>query len=208
MTAMSDRQDVIDRLSALGDVMELHDPHLVDGVLDEVADAGRRRRRVARRLGIVAAALIAIVVAGLAHPSGREAMARWFGLAGATVEVDPAVSTAGASEPFAVPGPGDSEVVVVEGREVLFSVVDGRLADGLITKTVQSSDQISDVEVAGRPGLWIAAGGHQVAYAPRDGEVAVVRVAANTLLWQDGPLLLRVEGFDDLADALAFAVGT
>lgn len=135
-------------------------------------------------------------------------MARWFGLDAVSVEIDPSLPAMTSAEPSAVPGPGESEVVTVDGREVLISAVDGRLFEAGITKTVQSSDQISEVRVGDHPGLWIAGGSHQVAYESPDGDMVVTRVASNTLLWQDGPVLFRVEGFDDLADALEFASGT
>ena len=79
-----------------------------------------------------------------------------------------------------------------------------RIDERLITKTVGSTDQIRQVEVMGRPGLWITGDAHQVRYLSPEGDVVVDRVAADTLLWQDGAVLFRVEGFDDLADALAF----
>ena len=117
-------------------------------------------------------------------------------------------STTPSAEPFTVPGPGESELVMVHGREVLLSAIDGRLFEAGITKTVQSSEQISEVRVGDHPGLWIAGEPHQVVYESPDGEVVVTRAASNTLLWQDGQVLYRVEGFDDLADALEFATGT
>lgn len=212
MTDTRDHDDVIGLLATLGDALHLDDDHLVDDVLDRVAGrAGRPQRRASQAGGhrwLVAAGIVAVAAAFVAHPSGRDAMARWFGLDGVSIEVDPSVSVVTSAEPFALPGPGESEVVMVDGREVLFSAVDGRLSDVGLTKTVQSADQISDVRVGDHPGLWIAAGPHQVSYETPGGDVVVTRVASNTLLWQDGPLLFRVEGFDDLNDALEFAAGT
>ena len=40
------------------------------------------------------------------------------------------------------------------------------------------------------------------------GDVVVERVAGNTLVWQDGDTLLRVEGFARLSDAIEFVEGT
>jgi hypothetical protein len=211
MTDTHAHGDVIERLSELGECLDVDDDQLVDDVLDRVArptQLSGRADRPDRRGWLVAAAIVALVVGFVAHPSGRAAMARWFGLDGVNVEVDPSLPTTPSAEPFAVPGPGASELVTVDGREVLFSAIDGRLFEAGVTKTVQSSDQISEVRVGDHPGLWIAGEPHQVAYESPDGEVVVTRVASNTLLWQDGPVLFRVEGFDDLADAVQFATGT
>jgi hypothetical protein len=98
--------------------------------------------------------------------------------------------------------------VTVDGRAVLVSAIDGRLFEEGITKTVQSSDQVIEVRVGDHPGLWIGGEPHQVAYESPDGGVMLTRVASNTLLWQDGSVLYRVEGFEDLAGALEFATGT
>ena len=211
MTGTHPHDDVIAQLAELGECLDVDDDQLVENVLDRVvlpAQRPARTGRPERRGWLVAAAIVALIVGFVAHPSSREAMARWFGLDGVNVEVDPSLRTTSSSEPFAVPGPGESKLVEVEGREVLFSAIDGRLFDAGITKTVQSSDQVSEVSVGDHPGLWFAGGPHQVAYEPPDGDVVVTRVASNTLLWQDGPVLFRVEGFDELDDALEFATGT
>ena len=60
----------------------------------------------------------------------------------------------------------------------------------------------------GQPGLWISGGAHEVLYESLVGGIVVERVAGNTLLWQHDGVLSRVEGFDDLSQALAFAEGT
>ena len=152
-------------------------------------------------------------MAGLAagivvHPDSREAMARWLGLDGVEVDVDPELSVPAPTGSFDAPGPGASEVVVVDGREVLVSAIDGSFDEQLIRKTVTSADQVRQLQVMGHPALWIAGTAHEVMYESADGDVVVERVAADTLLWQDGAVLFRVEGFDTLADALAFVEGT
>jgi hypothetical protein len=212
MTDTRDHEDVIARLVALGDALDVTDDQLVDGALVRVAArAGRPQWRASQAGGrrwLVAAGVALFAAAFVAHPSGRDVVARWFGLDGVSIQVDPSVPVVTSAKPFAVPGPGESEVLMVDGREVLFSAVDGRLSDVWITKVVQSVDQISEVRVGTHPGLWIAAGPHQVSYESPGGHVVVTRVASNTLLWEDGPLLFRVEGFDELEDALEFAAGT
>ena len=89
----------------------------------------------------------------------------------------------------------------VDGRRIIVSAVRGELTEQLIVKTVGSSDQIEEVTVDGHPGLWFAGAPHHVMYDAPIGDVVVERVAADTLVWQDGDSLFRVEGFDRLADA-------
>lgn len=205
MSDLRDPHDLIERLVALGDVLEVDDARLVETALDRI-DAGPGRS--SRRGWLVAAAVVALAAGLVVHPTSRDAMARWFGLDGVSVEVDPDLSVPAAPASFETPGPGESEVVVVDGREVLVSAVRGRLDERLITKIVTSSAQVRQLEVKGHPALWIGGAGHEVMYESPAGGVVVRRVAANTLLWQEGTVLFRVEGFDELADALAFAEGT
>lgn len=213
MSETNAHADLIARLASLGRALdtELDEPRLVDSVLARVAghDSANEPadRRPSRLTWLIAAAVAATAVGFVAVPSGRGALARWFGLDGVTIDVDPSLagSLPGAAREH--PGPGETEVLMVDGRQVLWSALDGRLLEDGITKIVQSSDQVTEVRVAGHPGLWIAGAPHHVAYEAGDRDVRVTRVAANTLLWQDGEVLLRVEGFDDLADALEFATG-
>jgi hypothetical protein len=63
------------------------------------------------------------------------------------------------------------------------------------------------VRVNGGPGVYLFGTPHDVIFAQADGEVRSdpVRVAGNVLLWQQGPLTLRVEGTQTLEQALARA---
>ena len=95
-------------------------------------------------------------------------------------------------------------VVEVDGRRIAVSAV-RRAADRQpILKTVGSSDQIREVTVDGHAGLWFAGVPHDVMYDAPIGEVVVERVAVDTLVWHDGAVLWRVEGFDRLPDAIEF----
>lgn len=194
-------EDLIDRLERFGDALDFDDTDVSDEVLHRIATP--RRSRLAHRWFVAAAVLL--VMAGVAlHPDSRHAVARWFGLEGLVVEVDPDLPTHAPVRGFDAPGPGESRVVVVEGREILVSAVRGTLSDGLITKTVGASDQIEEVAIDGLDGLWISGAPHEVLYEAANGEVVVERVSANTLVWQDVDVLYRVEGFANLDDALAF----
>ena len=207
--------DLVTQLEALGRDLDLGgdvsgddgDDRLIDDVLVRIRDDATPDRP-ARTTWLAAAAVLVLVIGLVVTPASREAVARWFGLDGVTIEVDPTAELEPVPESFDLPGPGETRVVTVDGDEVLVSAIDGGLSEIGITKTVQSSDQVSDVDVGGRPGLWVAGGSHQVAYETPEGEFEVTRVASNTLLWQDGTVLFRVEGFTELDDALAFANGT
>jgi len=198
--------DLIDRLERLGDTLDV-DIDVSDVVLDRIATPRRSR---SQHRWLVAAA-VALMMAGVVlHPDSRHAVARWFGFDGLVVEVDPDLSTPATRPPaegFDAPGPGESQVVVVDGREILVSAVRGAWSDALVTKSVGSSDQIEEVDVNGLPGLWISGTPHEVMYAMDDGEVVVARLSANTLVWEDGEVLYRVEGFEHLDDALSFVDG-
>lgn len=211
MSDSSAHAELIARLRSLAPALDVEpdDARLVDAVLARVAGHDAPSEPAATRgdraMWLVAAVVIALACGFVAWPSGRAAVARWLGLDGVTIEVDPTLPASPPGTAPTLPGPGETEVLTVDGREVIVSAIDGRLFEEAVTKMVQSSEQISEVRVAGHPGLWIAGAAHQVAYEAGDRDVRIARVAANTLLWQDGEVLFRVEGFDDLADALEFA---
>lgn len=210
-TEIDDFDGLVARLAAFGDRIDVDDAGLVDAVLNRL-DAPRRRDGRGNRPWLMAAA-IAILVAGIVlHPDSRQAVARWLGLDGVVIEFDPSLSVPpedpAAAPLFEAPGPGESEVVVVGGREVLVSAIEGGLDERLVSKVVSSTDQVEVVDVMGHRGLWISGAPHEVMYASPDGDVVVERLAANTLLWHDGAVLYRLEGFEELADALAFVSGT
>lgn len=206
--------DLIERLGRLGSDIDREleatiDPDLVDAVLTAITapPAGTSHRSWA-----VAASVLVIVALGVVIvPESRQAVARWFGIDGVEIEVEPSLALPPPVDVADVVGPGESRVVDVDGREILVSAIDATFDGGLITKTVGGSDQLQQVDVGGSPGLWVAGVSHEVLYRVPDSEVdvevVVERVAANTLLWNDGDVLYRVEGFDRLADALDFATG-
>jgi hypothetical protein len=205
---MLDLDDLAGRLAALGEMLDFDDDNPAEAALarldgGEVIPLERHRNR--HRMLLVAAAVVAVVVAaGVLLPDTRTAVARWFGLTGVEVRLDPDLQL-GEPQTFDLPGPGASTVVVVNGQRILVSAIRGQGNAVLIDKTVNSSTQVEEVLVNGHGGLWFGGGTHEVLYQAPDGDVSVDRVAANTLLWFDDGVLYRVEGFDDLADAMAFA---
>lgn len=214
-----------ERLVALGDNFDIamsseiagesrSDASMAERVLgrladDTTADAITRDRSVPW-FRVAAATLLVAAVATMAVPSSREAIAGWFRLDGVRIErrvapatTEPAPTPLDATE---LPGPGESREIVVDGRTVLVSVIDGALASDALVKTLGPDTQIVEVDVDGAPGLWISGEPHELAYRPPDGIIEFERIAGNTLVWQDGQRIDRVEGFDSLDDALAFAL--
>jgi hypothetical protein len=68
-----------------------------------------------------------------------------------------------------------------------------------------SDTEATDVD--GNPGVWFSGAPHAFVYRDERGVIReeTARLARNTLLWQDGPLTVRLEGELSKADALRLA---
>lgn len=201
MSPVTDDVDGLVRaLVSLGDDLAL-DVDVVGEVLDRIDRRPSRHRR--RRLLVAAAVLVvtsALVVAAL--PGSRQAVARWFGLDGVAVDVDPGLSL---PEPeLRLDAPGNGHTYVVDGRTIRVASVAGSLDLPLIRKVVTTTGEVAEVDVAGAPGLWFSAP-HLVLYLAADGTVIEQAVAGSTLVFQDGGTVHRIEGFDDPDEAIEFA---
>ena len=215
MSALGNRtgsDDLIARLGRFGDLIDDR-PSVVDSVLERISDGSPanapRRRSAGRRPWLAAAAVIAVIVGFVAiQPDARAAVAGWLGLDGLVVEVDPDLAESPTPPAGVAPGPGETQITVVDGQRIVASAVRGTLTDALVVKSVGASSQVEEVIVDGRPGLWISGSPHEVLYEDPQEDVVVERVARDTLLWSADGVLYRVEGFSRLADALAYAGGT
>lgn len=181
-------RDLEAALGSLGDELRLDEAGLVDDVIAALDTPASRRP--ARPWLAAAAVLLAVVTATLVVPSSRRAVADWFGLDGVRIERRPDLS---------LPAGNPPGVVIDE--------FDGSLDPELVTKTVGDGTTVRRVEVDGHPGLWIDGSPHELILRDAAGAVVSRRVAGNTLLWQDGTTIRRVEGFDSLDEALAFVDG-
>ncbi len=76
-----------------------------------------------------------------------------------------------------------------------------------IFKVVGPGTTIKYVKVNGGPGVYLSGTPHQVIFRGSNGDVETdrVRLAGNVLMWEQGPLTLRIEGTHTLAQALAIA---
>jgi hypothetical protein len=114
-------------------------------------------------------------------------------------------------EPDAVFVRGGNMASLVYGSEekprLVLSQLRGSVWDGMIKKVGSRGTQIDEVAVDGEPGLFISGDEHYVMFIDGTGNITdePTFLAGNVLLWNRGPLLLRLEGDLTLGEALALA---
>lgn len=76
-----------------------------------------------------------------------------------------------------------------------------------VQKLVAGGTQVEQVTVNGSPGLWLEGGPHFVLFRTPEGGFGEdeARLAGNTLLFEAGGVLVRIEGEIDRARALEIA---
>jgi hypothetical protein len=195
--------------------------------------APRPRRRRALVL-VLAAGVLALAVA-FAVPPARSAILRFFHLRGARIELvdrlpevhttapldlgvpislGDAAQTAG-FEPLRSSLLGDPDRVTWDGRMIWFRYGDVRFLVSqftgserieLVKKLVEPRTMITPVSVLGQQGYFLSGATHFLYLAPTDViREERVRLARNVLLWQHGPLTLRLEGDLTVSEALRIA---
>ena len=177
------------------------------------------RGRDLRRSLIVAVALaIAALAAAFAVPQSRAAILRFLHLGGATIEfvstlppaqeaplssnLGPTISEADAralldghlllprltaQPPLHAQGQIVSLLFLDRGQEVLLSEANTG-STVFLKKLASSATRATAVQVGSDPGIWLS-GARHVVYFP----AAPPRLAGNVLIWQHGPLTLRLE---------------
>jgi hypothetical protein len=190
-------------------------PPLFGAVLSRVT----RRRRRRRLLAVAVACVVAALAVALAVPSSRASILRFFQLRGATValvdRLPPLTSRRSLGQPIALDQAG-FRLLLPDGRRpervyagdggywlrypglLLFEFESG---DGpeVIKKATLGRAHVAYVRVRGEPGIWI--GGRHALYLPGGPPVA----AGHALLWQHGPVTLRLEAAVEREQALAIA---
>jgi hypothetical protein len=80
-------------------------------------------------------------------------------------------------------------------------------ATPFVFKLIGGGTRVERVRVHGGPGVYVSGAPHEVLFQDSTGQVRAdrVRLAGNVLIWQQGPLTVRIEGTHTLAKALAFA---
>lgn len=76
-----------------------------------------------------------------------------------------------------------------------------------IFKLVGPGTQVKRLRVNGGPGVYLYGAPHAVLFQQSTGQIKTdrIRLAGNVLIWQQGPLTLRIEGTPTLHQALALA---
>ena len=178
-----------------------------------------RRRRRRRFLAVAVACAVAALAVALAVPGSRASLLRFFHVRGAGVtlvdRLPPLTPRRPLGQPIALDqaafrlllprGHRPETVYAGDGgywlrypRLLLFEFESGGGAEILKKATVGTAD-VEYVQVRGEPGVWI--GTRHALYLPGGPPVA----AGHTLLWQHGPLTLRLEGAVAVEGALAVA---
>ncbi len=209
------------RLSALRDEIAWPEAPPLD--VTAVAERRRRFRPRPFALGI-ALLLVMLAGVLAFSPGARSSFLEIFGIEGASVvrlenlpEIEAyrvdygepvtrseAVSRTG----FELVDLGEPDGIHVRGRaaslvygpvdrpRLVLTQVRGRLWEGFVKKVGSSGTQIDQVTVDGEPGLFVSGDEHFVMYIDETGDVTDERtyLAGTVLLWNRGPLLLRLEG--------------
>ncbi len=79
--------------------------------------------------------------------------------------------------------------------------------DEVIFKKVAAGTHITKVQVDGEPGFFLSGNPHEFSYFDRRGEYRqeIIRLSGNTLVWERGPLTLRLEADRDREEAVEIA---
>jgi hypothetical protein len=178
-----------------------------------------RSRDLRRPLLVAAAVVVVAVAAAFAVPQSRATILRFLHLGGVTirfvdtlpaVQEQPLAATLGptlsasqargllggtlllpptsTAPPLHANGQIVSLIVLNRGQPILIS--EARTGSAIFLKKLASlSTAAASVRVETNPGLWLSGAPH-VVFFPE----APARLAGNVLLWQHGPLTLRLEG--------------
>jgi hypothetical protein len=189
-------------------------PPLADAVRTRLA----RRRHRRRALVLALAAVVAALAVALAVPGSRASLLRFFHVRGAAVtlvdrlpRLTPRRSLGTpiplGQAPFRLLLPSDRrprQVYVGGGGYwlrypgLLLFEYESRTGTTLLKKVAASAD-VEYVDVRGEPGIWV--GARHAVYLPG----GPPRAAGHVLIWQHGPLTLRLEADVGRERALAIA---
>jgi hypothetical protein len=167
------------RLMAVGESLEFA---RADVLVDDILEALEERRpraasRWRRPLLAVAAVLLVLVAVTLAIPGSRRAVARWIGFDGYRIERVVDLPEIAATPPPVGP-----------------VVMRGDLTEEGFRKLVTAGTEVRRIKLHGREAFWISGDQHLFFSYLRDGTRSEQRLAGNTLVWQEGDQIVRVEG--------------
>ncbi len=222
------------RLVAMGEGLTFPgEAALADDVVAALGEASgihqwRRRALAAAAVVLMVAAIVAAV------PSTRHAVSRWLGLEHLPIRVGvnmpviggadlgPPMTLAEAAQragvvPYVAPGlgepldvysPGGAYVVVRYddgGTQVLVTTLPGTVDEMAFSKLVGSGASVREVTVDGHDGWWITGDPHLFLYEDRRRGIREARPSADSLAWQVGDTIVRIEADVPLARAMALA---
>jgi hypothetical protein len=178
------------RLVAMGEALEFpRAGSLADDVVAALERPAAPVHRWRRPLLAVAAVTLLVLAVTVAIPDSRRAVARWFGFDGYRIErvVD---------FPDVDAGPAPIGPLVTRGD----------LTTDAFFKLTRMGTEVREVDVNGHAGYWISGGEHLFFTYDRNGVRQEQRLAGNTLVWQQGNEIVRIEGVDlTLDEALEIA---
>jgi hypothetical protein len=227
--------DLERRLVALGATLELPPaPDVVPAALARLPARPRRRRPTRGTLAVALAATLLLAGGAMAVPTTRHAILRILGLRGVSIERAPELPAVPASRGlglgqriplararhaarFAALLPSGSATAYlrrdVPGGRISFLVGRALIIEfrgtsiPFIFKVIGPGTAVKPVRVNGGPGVYLSRAPHVVLFQAQTGQVRTdrVRLAGNVLIWQQGPLTIRIEGTRTLGQALALA---
>jgi len=227
--------DLESRLVALGATLELPPAiDVVPAVLERLPARPRRRRPARRTLAVALAATLLLAGGAMAAPPTRDAILRVLGLRGLTIERVPhlpplpagsglglgqriPLASARHAADFVAPLPSGPAAAYLDhdvpGGRISF-LIGRRLiiefrgtAMPFVTKVFGPGTAVEPVRVNGGPGVYLSGAPHEVLFEAHTGLIQTdrVRLAGNVLIWQQGPLTIRIEGTRTLGQARALA---
>jgi hypothetical protein len=227
--------DLEQRLVALGATLELPAaPDLVPAVVARLPARPRRRRPGRRTLAVAFAAMLLLAGGAMAVPPTRNEILRILGLRGVRIERVPQLPPLPASTAlglgqriplararhaagFAALLPSGSPAAYL-GHDVpggRISLLIGRVliiefrgtTTPFIRKVIGPGTAVKPVRVNGSPGVYLSGAPHEVLFQTQTGQFQTdrVRLAGNVLIWQQGPLTIRIEGTRTLGQASTLA---
>jgi hypothetical protein len=220
------------RLSALRDELAWPETPLLEATFDRRPARGPRGRRLAFGFAILLAVLAGVLALS---PGARSAFLEIFHLKGATVELVETLPQVDAQpidfgEPvsreeaerrvgFKLVDLGEPDGIYVRDRvasvvygpankpRLVLTQLRGGVWGGFVKKVSSLGTRIVSVTVNGEPGLFITGDHHFVMFVGPNGAIRddQTYLAGTVLLWNRGPLLLRLEGDLTRAEALELA---
>ncbi len=92
------------------------------------------------------------------------------------------------------------------GISVLVTETQGSVDPTFVKKLVGTGTRVDSITVNGAPGLWISGNPHVIIWSDRGAfRQQIVRLVGDVIVWNQGGLLLRIEGARSRAEALRLA---